>query len=1338
MPSLFHKNRRASEAVTDAPFNKSDESPTRTKRLSMDLGRSNGPDSSPGHGAGRLKSLFHVGSSADSEAKSGSLKKRLSSPSTIFNSQPTEEPTTPTKQGRMSTPSGQGVMGRYADPSPRSAGASNGHFASPSLFPENFTLASTSSPEGTTTDSNGRRASTSWQPSYPLVVADDDFAQITPDGHIATNGNHSSPPPVMDINLPNENAKRRSANEDSDVLASWPAMQPSQKATSVVTQPPATETAAPLPALGASMDSPPVATQPSSVPITPVTPVKPLSSLPLFPTIAGSPTKDSLRLPDTQGTGRRRPSLSIDISDVAVPGSAAALAAQTQKAEPSSQPQESSNTTAGRPLSMSVAGVTKAPLNDTLPTPVSASQSQPSSPLNTTRPRPQPPMRKSTLIQSPPMPQPIKNLPTLQGWPGFSTPNQAEGSRTPGWGSLAKEGGPKTPGGILATPSGQRTPGLAGFPFSLPAVTTPSGKGKEKGFMTAEEVRKARRHMPVMLRQPSTKPVHEEEGGDAGDDDDESGESETEIEGGGDDSEAETETEHRSGSSGGALGLAGRLVRKNKGKAKASSNVSPMAKTAVHEEDDGPPSPTVETGMPLSERRQPSFPRLGSIPMRSPAIIIPKANGKSVWSLQTPTEKGPSQSWADFGNATPSATPGPRNALPTPGRASLIRNDSSYTSATSSGYFDSQNGSSRTDTGTTSTPRSMEPVMPKTPGFHAPGTSAAAGFQPGSMSSLVPSSNGGDESQAVAEDGDDSDSGSDDGTNEGSVESPGLNAPAGVLAAPIDGIASNRSIPASPGGLHTSGRPGLYTQVSRSMVNLPSRAPSPSHSDTDHAPADRLAVKPKLETVRSGEQVPTVSDLPPRKGSEGKTSTGLAGTGASGSATPIAEWAKPPPTPAAGLNSFNFWAGGSNDKSKAAPALKRRRSADDLMKAPPMYEPPFPGVVIPRPRDEEGREKLPAYWCSVHIEGMLTRKMEFVSQGVQARDRSWKKQYFLIHGTSLYVYKFDPHRFIVKNDAPVPTICDDEVDENLHVHSPPSERRGSIGSVASSAAAAAGGRRGSIPDSTGGRRGSVSAVVGDGARRGSVTDANGSSTVPRRGSNSGSTATGGSSGAPTGIRRASDASLIGGGRRRSSLSIVTNAAEQTNGSDVKDPALFPSASGSTGTVPRRGSVSTSGSGSSSVAASGGGLASHFQQNALVKQYSLQGAESGLAADYHKRKNVVRVRIKGEQFLLQTADAREVVHWIEAFQAATNVALDLDERPMPKIITLPRRRRRRGAPGARANGTSGTGDGAATPTTATGNDETQGTASSARVGAADAAERERERMLAEDQQAEVGV
>ncbi|KIM20973.1 hypothetical protein M408DRAFT_81220, partial [Serendipita vermifera MAFF 305830] len=81
-------------------------------------------------------------------------------------------------------------------------------------------------------------------------------------------------------------------------------------------------------------------------------------------------------------------------------------------------------------------------------------------------------------------------------------------------------------------------------------------------------------------------------------------------------------------------------------------------------------------------------------------------------------------------------------------------------------------------------------------------------------------------------------------------------------------------------------------------------------------------------------------------------------------------------------------------------------------------------------------------------------------------------------------------------------------------------------------------------------------------------------------------------------------------------------------------------------------------------------------SALMHQYTLQNAESGLATDYMKRRNVIRVRLEGEQFLLQLPGVEEVVEWIEGFQAASNIALDLDVRPMPKGALYPRRRRRR--------------------------------------------------------------
>ena len=59
---------------------------------------------------------------------------------------------------------------------------------------------------------------------------------------------------------------------------------------------------------------------------------------------------------------------------------------------------------------------------------------------------------------------------------------------------------------------------------------------------------------------------------------------------------------------------------------------------------------------------------------------------------------------------------------------------------------------------------------------------------------------------------------------------------------------------------------------------------------------------------------------------------------------------------------------------------------------------------------------------------------------------------------------------------------------------------------------------------------------------------------------------------------------------------------------------------------------------------------------LLRVYTLQRAESGLASDYTKRKNVVRVRLEGEQFLLQCTDVPSVVEWIEVSFLLTKLKL----------------------------------------------------------------------------------
>jgi len=140
-------------------------------------------------------------------------------------------------------------------------------------------------------------------------------------------------------------------------------------------------------------------------------------------------------------------------------------------------------------------------------------------------------------------------------------------------------------------------------------------------------------------------------------------------------------------------------------------------------------------------------------------------------------------------------------------------------------------------------------------------------------------------------------------------------------------------------------RPTIFTQASQSMVNLasPRRA-----SDAGFQTPKPLQPQSPLDR----ENAPGKIDIPkPKFG-------GIPGT-------PTGEWAKPPPTPAAGFGGM-FWSRKEGDK----PALKRRRSLGDKgdTEVPlPDYSPALPGVYIPRPRDEEGREKLPAYWCAVSL-----------------------------------------------------------------------------------------------------------------------------------------------------------------------------------------------------------------------------------------------------------------------------------------------------------------------------------------------------------------------------------
>lgn len=84
----------------------------------------------------------------------------------------------------------------------------------------------------------------------------------------------------------------------------------------------------------------------------------------------------------------------------------------------------------------------------------------------------------------------------------------------------------------------------------------------------------------------------------------------------------------------------------------------------------------------------------------------------------------------------------------------------------------------------------------------------------------------------------------------------------------------------------------------------------------------------------------------------------------------------------------------------------------------------------------------------------------------------------------------------------------------------------------------------------------------------------------------------------------------------------------------------------------------------------------FEKAVCVKLYSLQHAKFGLATDYKKKLNVLRIRVEQEQILLAFNSVQEVIDWNMALLTGRDLSLDVNEREMPKYRTVPRRRRRR--------------------------------------------------------------
>jgi hypothetical protein len=299
------------------------------------------------------------------------------------------------------------------------------------------------------------------------------------------------------------------------------------------------------------------------------------------------------------------------------------------------------------------------------------------------------------------------------------------------------------------------------------------------------------------------------------------------------------------------------------------------------------------------------------------------------------------------------------------------------------------------------------------------------------------------------------------------------------------------------------------------------------------------------------------------------------------------------------------------------------------------------------PREDEGQERLPAYTNSVHLRAVLPRKVEFTSPGVQAKDRKWRRVLCELDGTVFKVYRAPAH---ISGVSPLTQWWEDKV---------------GVGDISQSGPAGAG-------------TGSTAGAGGPGA--GAIQTANGRIHIPASQPAERQPKSGDDGAQPQegeGRQRQPETEEVAIPRDRSrsrsrfGSGVLGRSRLNVGGSS---PSVGTSAPSSR-TPSSRPSMSSERTSSESSGASKDEVPDPDPKD-LIKAFTLQGAESGLGSDYVKRKNVIRVRMEGEQFLLQAPDVVTVVDWIEGLQAATNIALDLDERPMPRGPLFPRRRRRR--------------------------------------------------------------
>ena len=408
----------------------------------------------------------------------------------------------------------------------------------------------------------------------------------------------------------------------------------------------------------------------------------------------------------------------------------------------------------------------------------------------------------------------------------------------------------------------------------------------------------------------------------------------------------------------------------------------------------------------------------------------------------------------------------------------------------------------------------------------------------------------------------------------------------------------------------------------------------------------------------------------------------------------------------------------TNNRISMAPAYEtiiplRRRLSMPTFNATSTPPPPYPdlfpnaqshGVKLTQiqPRDDEGREKLPAYSNSIYIKAIMPRKLEFTQPGVQAKDRKWKRVLCVLEGTSFKVYKppgvsaigewwenkvgvgdisvlnatngnsaswrqtaqargAEGTRVIRQSKEEAEMEMERERMRDLMATCPPTQfddarqRQGSSPTSGFSYPSSnhSGGpvlpaTKSALnlathllkPSSRGHAR--TNSDVGQSSNTPSVPQSSRPSlNIPMNGRST-PTPTIGST---TTIASRSSSPMFAA----SSSSLLTTPAGSSLSHGSTDSMTSSTSRGARSRMVTSNRTVVSSSISSSTSKGKRKMDDSDllpDKHSLIKAYTMQEAESGLGSDYVKRKHVIRVRLEGEQFLLQASDVDSVIEWIE--------------------------------------------------------------------------------------------